>query len=434
MNHAVSARSATGLQVEVVTSLAAFSDAELDRVTRSSCLQLSRPWLRLVDAIDLQPLIGETVQLRYVIARRAGELIGLCPFFIAAHPSVRFANSFEKAFFTGLKDELLRGADASPELVRWLMLFLRQYRRLLHLLRIRTDGWLLAVSPLSFRGGIPTVTLDDFQRRAVQAAIIARLKQLAAAENLPLCLMCVPGEDEPLRQCARAQGLEELFLSYDLYIPLPGTRVDDFLAAQTRKRRARIRNEMKHQQRNGVTLQPLADWNDFAPEMTRMYENVYAQYGEHFSYPPALWRALSQQLGAQAQAIVARKGDETLGFTTLLHDGKRDGDLMVYRIGRRSAEETDRIYFDLVFYEPLRRAYALGCKRLWVGAGAFAGKLHRGAVGHPLFAYMWLPTPRARLLLLPYLRRLTNYVAKQLEYVGQPHKEGDTEEANGDLG
>jgi hypothetical protein len=425
MNHAVAPRSATALQVEVVTSLAAFSDGELDRVTAGACVQLQRRWLRLVDAIDLQPLIGEEVRLRYVIARRHGELIGMCPYFVAAHPSVRFANSFEKAFFTGLKDELMRGANASPALVHWLMVFLNQYRRILHLARVRTDGWLLAVSPLSFRGGIPTEPMPPSLRQEVHASILAHLKELAAAQNLPLCLMCVPGEDEALRRSASDSGLTELFLTYDTYLALPGKSVEDFLAVQPRKRKSWLKRDMRHHQKAGVTLQPLADWSALAPAMSEMYEAVYSQYGEHFAHPPAFWRAMQQHLGEQAAAAVALYDKQPVGFTTMFHDG--NGDLMVYRIGKTATAEADHVYFDLVFYEPLRRAYALGCRRLWVGAGAFQGKLQRGAVGHPLFAYMWLPTQRARLLLMPYLRRLTNYVAKQLDYVRKPPKEESPE-------
>ncbi|WP_394847114.1 GNAT family N-acetyltransferase [Pendulispora brunnea] len=408
------------VHTDVVSSLASYSDAELDRVTEDANVALGRHWFRLLDALDLGPLVGETVRIQYVVARQNGELVAVCPFFIAVHPSVRFVNSFEKAFFTGMEDELRRATKVTPEQLRWLMRALGFYRQLLRMVRVRTDGWVIAVSPLTFRGGIPTTPMVASERRRVQTEVLERLKDVAGARNLPLALFCVPEEDEPLRETARACGMAELFLTYDMYIPLSGKRIEDYIAAQPprRRKRGKLQREIKAPQRTGVTVGRTSNWAALSSEMTESYEALYSQYGDHFGHPPAFWESLEHHLGDRAEALVAHHDGEFLGFSTYFHDKK--GDLTVYRVGRRPIDKADGIYFNLVFYEPIKRAYELGCRRVWVGTGAFDTKLHRGASGHPLYGYIWMPTQRARLLLLPYMQRLTDYVSKQLHYVGQP--------------
>jgi hypothetical protein len=404
--------------VRIVDSLRAFSDAALDEVTAEASIFFDRRWFRLLDSLDLSSLLGGEVRLRYAVAAlEDGTLRAICPFLTTRSSTVRFAYSFKKAFFTGWQKELLRVKPELANLVRWLSWGVTGLRLLARGIGVCTDGWVLTVSPLSFRGGMAVADVPPAAAAQARRSVLAALKDVAKEESLPLSLFLVPEEDLPMRDAATESGLEEVFLAYDTYLDLEGTNIESYLARFRSRPRGHFKREMKEIRQAGVRFERNRDLSSVAPTLTTLYETTYNKYGEeHFAHPPTFWRSLEQHLGDRAASIRAYRERAIVGFTVLI--GKRD--LFAYRMGKLLEEDENNLYFNLAFYEPIRHACELGCRRLWVGPGALEAKHHRAAVAHALYGYFWFPDRRARSLLLPYLRTFTRITHQQLAFVTRP--------------
>ena len=82
---------------------------------------------------------------------------------------------------------------------------------------------------------------------------------------------------------------------------------------------------------------------------------------------------------------------------------------MFYRVGRcyDAVAKRAAVYFNLAFYEPLKRARVQSYGKIWLGAGASETKGRRGGISHALYSHVWVPRKRERLLLLPYLENFS---------------------------
>jgi uncharacterized protein len=417
-DHRAATMSTDVASVRVVDSLRDFEDAALDQVTASASIFFDRGWFRMLDGLDLSALLGGAVRLRYAVATSAdGAPLAICPFLTTRSRTVRFAYSFDKAFFTGWQEELVRESPEVERFVRWASWVIKGFRLLARGVGARTDGWVLAVSPLSFRGGMALRNLPPDAEARARRAVLAKLQDVAADEALPLCLFLVPEEDQPLREAAQAAGLEEMFLVYDTYIDLDGAGIDGYLARFRARPRDVFRREMKKVRRDGVRFEVSRDLSSVAPTLSSLYETTYTKYGgEHFAHPPEFWRSLERGLDRNVESIRAYRDDALVGFSVLL--GKRD--LFAYRMGKLLSEDDSSLYFNLAFYEPIRRAGERGCRRLWLGPGALKAKHHRAAVAHGLYGCFWFPDRASRSLFLPYLRAFTRATRKQLESARRP--------------
>ncbi len=164
----------------------------------------------------------------------------------------------------------------------------------------------------------------------------------------------------------------------------------------------------------GVRFERVSRLGEMGEQLERFYEVTYSQYGkDHFYHPAWFWAALEQHVSPEAEAVVAMKGGEPVGFSLLLH--KRE-ELWFYRVGRAETGATDSaLYFNLAFYEPLRRAYQLGARRLWLGPGAYETKRRRGARRHAVHGFLWIPRRWSRTILQPYLSLFSRLSRAQMD-------------------
>src|SRR6185436_4424560 len=93
---------------------------------------------------------------------------------------------------------------------------------------------------------------------------------------------------------------------------------------------------------------------------------------------------LAKAGGEDFSCIVVRRGEELLGFVTLL----RDGELGIgYYIGYdRSAASTLPLYLRLL-HAVVEQAIQWGCRRLSLGRTALEPKARLGAIPQPLFIW-----------------------------------------------
>jgi predicted N-acyltransferase len=269
------------------------------------------------------------------------------------------------------------------------------------------EGWVLATSPLGSRGGVVCrADLGEGETQAVYDAVIAALKGVAKDERLPLCWNAIP-EAAPLAEALDRAGCTKVFYVVDSELALAdaGGTVDGYLKQFAHKTRLNFKSEMRSADKAGYRFEVVGS-GDVAPigdDIARSYENTYSKYGEeYFVHTAAFWTELVRSLDGNASLVVARKGDAFAGFSMLLHKGE---EMFVFRVGRAPGPDgkDPPIYFSLLAWEPIRRALALGLRRVWLAGGAFEAKRHRGARARPLFSHLWFPSTRSRVIVAPFV-------------------------------
>ena len=406
--------------IRVLDSLSSHGDTQLDRVTASSGVFFDRRWYRMLDELDLEALVRGELKLRYVVVTSGTEPIAICPFIVTRSPSIYFFYSLKRFFFTTWQAELLRLNPARAGFIRWVSGIVATYLAFARATGAGTEGWVLAVSPLSHRGEISMAAMGEEEARQVREAVIDTLQEVSKSENLPLCFFGVQQEKQPLRQALLEREFAELFLIYDNLLELPVRSFREYLDLFRSDARRLFQREIKQAAEAGIRFESTRDLGAISTHLERLYLATYSRYGEeHFNHPASFWSALGRFLSPQAEAIVAYRGMEPVGFSALLHKGE---DLYFWRVGRTydgTAGEAP-VYFNLAFYEPVKRALDLGAKRIWLGSGAWEAKRRRGAAGHAIYSYIWFPRRWARWVLMPYLETFTRISQEQQAQATQP--------------
>ncbi len=404
---------------EIIDSLRSFGDAEVDAVTAGSNIFLDRRWFRLLDSVDLASLVRGELSLRYVVIRAGGTLVAVCPFFITRSPSIYYHYSLEKFFFLSWQGDLAR---MNPDTAAWSRHVARTtdaYRKLARLLRTGIEGWVLAASPLSFRGGIACREMPAEERRQVHAVVIQALKDVARAERLPLCFYGVEDKN-PIQDTLREQAFEEVFLMFDNRLDLGIQRLDQYLDRFAQKVRRNLKYEMRKAEKQGFRFDLTSDIAPLGAEFEAFYEATYSKYGEEYiNCPASYWGHLQKHLGAHVEAVVARKEGAPVGFCVLL---QKAGEVFVYRMGRNPEPggQEPPVYFSLILYEPIKRAVETGAQRMWLGGGAWDVKRRRGAYGFPLYNYFWFPNLRSRAMIGSFLALFSRLSRDQMTRVVVP--------------
>lgn len=401
-------------------SLTSFTDAQLDHVTANAGVFFDRRWFRMLDALDLEPLVRGKLVKRYVVVNRGAEPVGICPFIVTRSESIYFFYSLKKFFFTSWQAELLRMNPEKATFIRWIGGVVAAYLGFARATGAGTAGWVLVVSPISHRGDIAIAPMLANDEQTVREKVIDTLQDVAKNENLPLCFFGVQQENDSLRQTLVRRDFAELFLIYDNLLQLPVSSFAEYLDLFRSDARRLFNREMKQAREAGVQFKITHELAEVSGALERLYDATYSKYGEeHFHHPASFWSALGRHVAPHAEALVAYRDGEPVGFSALLH---KNDDLYFWRVGRSyDGEVADTpVYFNLAFYGPVKRALELGAKRLWLGSGAWEAKRRRGAVGHALYSYIWFPRRWARWVLTPYLDNFSRISQEQQAAATQP--------------
>lgn len=391
------------MTVRVLDTLEAYTNEQLDVLTEESGVFFCRQWLRMLDAVDLDSVLGGTVHKRYIVVLSEQRPVALCPFLVTSSDSIYAFYSFDKFFFKAWQDELLQLNPDKARFIRWVAGAVSMYRRFACATGASTRGWVLGVSPTSYQFEIATAPMPANAQAAVQAKVIESLEEIASEEDMPLCLLGVRDEQQSLRDALSSRGFRELFLMFDSVLPLEVASFDDYLKLFPSDARRRFKREIQQAEAAGVRFQNATDVRDVSVDLHTLYEATYAKYGqERFRHDPAFWQTLESHVGPHLSIVLASHGDRPVGFSALLHKGK---DLHFWRVGRSNdAELADvPLYFNLAVYEPIKRALEAGATRLWLGPGSWEAKRRRGAQAHACYSYIRFPRRWPRSVLTPYL-------------------------------
>jgi hypothetical protein len=173
---------------------------------------------------------------------------------------------------------------------------------------------------------------------------------------------------------------------------------DDYLAALDSKYRKNCRDQAKKLAAAGVIIEPLADVPSHSSHLHKLYLQVHGNAAVRLmTLPESYLPGLADVLGSDFACHVARRGDETLGFVTVV----RDRDTAIgYLIGfDREATAGLPIYLRLL-HSTIGDALRWGCVRLSLGRTALEPKAALGAKPEPMRVYV-----RHRLPMMNWLVR-----------------------------
>lgn len=162
---------------------------------------------------------------------------------------------------------------------------------------------------------------------------------------------------------------------------------DDYLAALDAKYRRNAKDNAKKLAAADCAIEPLADLRASSARLHQLYLNVVGNASVRLVTAPENYLpGLAEVLGPDFACNVVRRGDELLGFVTMI----RDGDTAIgYYIGfdREAAASGIPIYLRLL-HSTIATAIDWRCKRLSLGRTALEPKAALGAKPEPMSVYL----------------------------------------------
>lgn len=395
------------LRTELLGSLRGLPRAELEEVTADGHTFASAAWYQLLEQSDLRTIIGGQTDLAFLVTWADDAVVAACPVLRVKGAGAYFLYSLRRYYFEHWIEEATRLAPDQRAKFARLFTMVSLYRSLLEKSGSALDDCLVVTCPLAYRGRIPVAPSSPVGRAAIYRQMIRTLQRHARALRLPIWFLAVEADDNRLTDTLEQEGCTRSFLFHDNQIALEGFRsLDDYLGSFRRTTRRAMARDLRRCAEAGITFSFEHNLAARSEEFATLYRATYSKYGESFfRHPPRFWADLGQCLGDEAEAIIAQRQGELLGFSILLKNERR-GEMWTYRIGRTPPVDQDEApyYFGLSFYGPIGRAIELGYRRLWLGPAAYEAKSVRGAFQVPLESFFWFPRRWDRWFLAPYLR------------------------------
>ena len=187
---------------------------------------------------------------------------------------------------------------------------------------------------------------------------------------------------------------------------------EDYLAALDAKYRRNARDQQKKLSAAGCHVETLDDLHGHGARLHALYLSVHGNAAVRLvtldeGYLPALARAL----GDAFRCTVVRRGQEILGFVTMLRDGPT---AIAYYIGfdRAAAAQGLPIYLRLL-HTTIEQAIAWRCRRLSLGRTALEPKAALGAKPEPMAVWLRHRVPALNWLLRSVLSAVSHEEAPE---------------------
>jgi hypothetical protein len=187
-----------------------------------------------------------------------------------------------------------------------------------------------------------------------------------------------------------------------LALPAGWRRYDDYLAGLNAKYKNAARKIQKELAQAGCVMSRLDDVAGHASQLHTLFLNVLRNAAVRpVTLPPRFFPALADALGDDFRCIVARRGQEIVGFISVL----RDGDTAVaYYIGfERRVGVGNTVYLALL-HAVIDEAIRLGCRRISFGRTALEPKAGLGAKPERMWLWTRHRVPAMNVLIRRLLR------------------------------
>ena len=405
------------LRTNFVTDLSALSDESLSEVTADGHSFSSAEWYRLIDGVNLSRLTGGNVRLAYAVTTEDGRPNSLVPLMRISGRGAYFAYSIRRYYFERWMEELLRVHPSPKGSFARLLTGVKTYKRLLDWSGSPLDDCLIVGSPLALRGHIPVSPSASTPRDRVYGSLLTTLQRYSRRHQVPLWFFGIAGERGRLAKSLESFGCQRAFMFHDNVVELDDyRRFSDYMQSFRRSTRRAFNREIVGTERAGFEFTHTDEIENVADDLADLHARCHTRADDsQVLQPREFWSALGQAFGPRAEAILAHGRNKTLGFHVLIRNERR-GEMWTYRAGRvETGQSHDRILnSSLCFYEPIRRAIALGYRRLWLGPASYEAKALRGARQVPVYNYFWFPRHWDRWVLMPYIEQFGEISRQQI--------------------
>lgn len=246
-----------------------------------------------------------------------------------------------------------------------------------------SQDWLLPMLVLrsEMTSDLPYCT--DTARAGREAALrgfLAALEDHAEQEGWSLAIDSVPADDLAMSAACAERGYLRTVARpcADLRIEWDSWAAYLQSAARHSKRAAmNIRNELNRARREEISI---TEWNPTAMPESELYrllaEHEARLNGRETLFQPGLFGRLSETLGGDFKVFLGTCGGRLQGVVAFVRTGNRG--YMTYPGLLQESERAGPVYFNLMFYHPIRLAIELGLDNIAFGNGVLAAKIRRG--------------------------------------------------------
>lgn len=221
------------------------------------------------------------------------------------------------------------------------------------------------------------------QAQRIAGALVDRARALAAGAGCRHLLL--PYLDQAQWRCIEGYGPAATAVGQHskAVLPVRWDSFEDYLAWLPRKRQRHVLDERRQFQGSGIRLRE-EQLLDVATDLAPLLTDTENRYGRGVDLPQIHFYLsfLGMHLDGDCRTLVAYRDERPVAFSLLV----LRGDYWIVKAWGcdNASVRSDALYFNLVYYEPIRRAIAEGARLLDFGVGALKAKTLRGCELEPL--------------------------------------------------
>ena len=392
-------RAGDALTVTRYSALDEIPAATWDEIAASATFYSTAEWLRQFEGAG-RPYAS--IEATYLVVRRGGEAVALAQCYTVRRNAGRVPPRIDlhAACFGD-------GAPLTPA---------------------ELDPYLICGSPVGENRLLLRAGLPPAERRETLKRVIVAVRELAESTRAKAVAFGIL----PTEAAAELLALDDSFLPafgvFDCSLALPGD-FDAFLASLGGHRRKRVKADVRHFEQEGLRFETrrLGEISDDAAPLMVLSERKW-DVELDVEWLRDAFRKMARLMDHRTKVFCVRKGSTLVAWAMVfVHrdtyylrlNGKDDA-----AVSKRAA-----LYFNNVFYEPMRAAPADGVKTIHYGSGSLVAKIAHGCRVTPL-AYLVSVAPdstaRARDAIRAYSRAAIAEERQLLEKSGMsPERVGE---------
>ena len=179
--------------------------------------------------------------------------------------------------------------------------------------------------------------------------------------------------------------------------------LDDYLGDLNKKYRKSARGVLKSIEDAGISVSPIAEVDAASTRLHELYRNVAERADVRLAgIPEEFFPTLARSLGSDRFAtVVARKGEEMIGFVTVVRDGET---AVGYYLGVDYEKNAELPVYHRLLFAVIEQAIEWKCRRVSFGRTALDAKARLGCTPEPTFVWIRHRVPVLNIVVKQLLR------------------------------